>query len=129
MQKYIAGLVGSLLLGPAYVMSAETAGVEAPQTLSTEGPIAFELLYRADVISNVAGGLKRGTTALGQIDVKFDFDLDKLVGWVGEATYRAALTPWLSIQPNFQYMINPGADAQIKNATVLGVRFELTMGQ
>ena len=83
MQKYIAGLVGSLLLGPAYVMSAETAVVEAPQTLSTDGAIAFELLYRADLISNVAGGLKQGTTALGQLDVKFDFDLDKLIGWDG----------------------------------------------
>ena len=82
MQKYIAGLVGSLLLGPACVMSAETAVVvEAPQTLSTDGAIAFELLYRADLVSNVAGGLKRGKTALGQLDVKFDFDLNKLIGW------------------------------------------------
>ena len=36
------------------------------------------------------------------------------------------LTSWLVVQPNIQYVINPGADAQIKDATVLGVRFELS---
>jgi porin len=46
---------------------------------------------------------------------------------VWEATYRAHMAPWLSIQPNIQYVINPGADAQIKNSTVLGVRFEMSM--
>ena len=46
---------------------------------------------------------------------------------VWEATYRAHMAPWLSVQPNIQYVINPGADAQIKNATVLGVRFEMSV--
>ena len=46
---------------------------------------------------------------------------------VWEATYRAYMAPWLSVQPNIQYVINPGADAQIKNATVLGVRFEMSV--
>ncbi|MBS1132851.1 MAG: porin, partial [Proteobacteria bacterium] len=46
---------------------------------------------------------------------------------VWEATYRAQATPWLIVQPNIQYVINPGTDAQIKNATVLGVRFEMAM--
>jgi porin len=46
---------------------------------------------------------------------------------VWEATYRAPLTSWLIVQPNIQYVINPGTDAQLKNATVLGVRFELAM--
>lgn len=45
---------------------------------------------------------------------------------VWELTYRAQLTSWLVVQPNIQYVINPGADAQIKDATVLGVRFELS---
>jgi len=46
---------------------------------------------------------------------------------VWEATYRAQVTPWLVVQPNIQYVSNPGTDVQIKNATVLGVRFELAM--
>jgi porin len=46
-----------------------------------------------------------------------------------EATYRARLTPWLKVQPDLQYVINPGAGiptpqnpAPLKNALVVGVR-------
>jgi len=41
-----------------------------------------------------------------------------------EITYRAALTPWLIVQPDLQYTINPGADPARRNAKSLGVRFE-----
>jgi porin len=46
---------------------------------------------------------------------------------VWEATYRAQVTPWLVVQPNIQHVINPGTDALIKSATVVGVRFEMAM--
>lgn len=46
---------------------------------------------------------------------------------VWEATYRAQVTPWLVVQPNIQHVINPGSDALIKSATVVGVRFEMAM--
>ncbi|MBV8739732.1 MAG: carbohydrate porin [Alphaproteobacteria bacterium] len=46
-----------------------------------------------------------------------------------EATYRARLTPWFKLQPDVQYVINPGAGIPIpghstplKNALVLGLR-------
>jgi porin len=46
-----------------------------------------------------------------------------------EATYRARLTPWFKIQPDLQYVINPGAripttqsPAPLKNALVAGIR-------
>ncbi|MGH7063743.1 MAG: carbohydrate porin, partial [Stellaceae bacterium] len=46
-----------------------------------------------------------------------------------EATYRARLTPWLKLQPDVQYVVNPGAGiastespAPLKNALVFGVR-------
>ncbi len=47
---------------------------------------------------------------------------------VWEATYRAQASPWLVVQPDIQYVINPGTDSQIKNSTVLGVRFEIPWG-
>ena len=43
-----------------------------------------------------------------------------------EATYQAALTDWLTFQPEFQYVINPGAIAHAPNAVVIGARFSLT---
>jgi len=46
-----------------------------------------------------------------------------------EATYRARLTPWLKVQPDLQYVVNPGAEIPtpqspmpLKNALVVGVR-------
>ena len=73
---------GTLLVVPACVMGAEAA-IEAQQTSVADNGIAFGFLYRADVISNVSGGLKEGTTALGNLDVKFDFNLGTLIGWDG----------------------------------------------
>ena len=46
-----------------------------------------------------------------------------------ELTYRAEVTPWLTIQPDAQYVINPGADPALKNAFVVGLRFEIGFGQ
>jgi porin len=46
-----------------------------------------------------------------------------------EATYRARLTSWLKLQPDLQYVINPGAGiptqqnpSPLRNAVVVGVR-------
>ncbi len=46
-----------------------------------------------------------------------------------EATYRLRLTPWIKLQPDLQYVVNPGAGiptaaspAPLKNALVAGVR-------
>jgi porin len=39
-----------------------------------------------------------------------------------ETTYVAAITPWMNLQPNLQYIIHPGATSQIGNALVLGLR-------
>jgi porin len=39
-----------------------------------------------------------------------------------EATYQCELTPWLSVQPDLQFVINPGAVTDLRNALVAGVR-------
>jgi len=43
-----------------------------------------------------------------------------------EATYTAKLTSWLTLQPDFQYIIYPGATSYGRNATVIGIRATLT---
>jgi porin len=43
-----------------------------------------------------------------------------------EVTYTAKLTPWLTLQPDFQYIVNPGATFTARNATVIGLRSTLT---
>jgi porin len=42
-----------------------------------------------------------------------------------EATYQIELSPWLSVQPDFQYVIHPSG-TDVANALVLGVRATLS---
>jgi porin len=42
-----------------------------------------------------------------------------------ELTYRTQLTDWLAIQPDIQYIIDPGAVGGLRNALALGVRVEI----
>ncbi|MBU1101819.1 MAG: carbohydrate porin [Bacteroidetes bacterium] len=43
-----------------------------------------------------------------------------------EATYTFSITPWLIIQPDIQYIINPSYYPQLESALVLGSRMQLT---
>ncbi|PWT82025.1 MAG: hypothetical protein C5B58_08940, partial [Acidobacteria bacterium] len=38
----------------------------------------------------------------------------------------AKLTSWLTLQPDFQYIFNPGGTFAARNATVIGLRSTLT---
>jgi porin len=73
-------LVGGLLAASIEVQAAEKH--EDP-TDDSRGGYTPGIMYRADVLSNVSGGLKRGTRALGNLDATADFDLDRLAGWSG----------------------------------------------
>jgi porin len=42
-----------------------------------------------------------------------------------EATYQAAITPWLTLQPDIQYIINPGGNPALGSALVIGLRTEV----
>jgi porin len=42
-----------------------------------------------------------------------------------EFTYKAILTPWLYFQPDAQFIINPGATQDLRNAFVLGGRVSI----
>ena len=43
-----------------------------------------------------------------------------------ELTYRVQAMPWLALQPDVHYIINPGTDPALDNAWVVGLRFELS---
>ncbi len=45
-----------------------------------------------------------------------------------ELTYRARVNDRMQIQPDIQYIINPGADRTLENALVFGIRLELGHG-
>jgi porin len=85
MKKRTAGMLAAslLLAAPGAVGAAATGDAPAPPAADGHEGIALSVLYRADIVSNVSGGLKRGTSALGNLDVKLDFDLDALAGLDG----------------------------------------------
>jgi porin len=43
-----------------------------------------------------------------------------------ELTYRFALTDWLALQPNAQYVVNPSGDPALRDALAIGLRFALS---
>ena len=45
-----------------------------------------------------------------------------------EFTYVLPIADRLQLQPDFQYILNPGADPELENALVLGIRLELNHG-
>jgi porin len=42
-----------------------------------------------------------------------------------EAGYLAAIASWLRVQPDIQYVINPGGDARRGDAVVAGFRVKI----
>jgi porin len=42
-----------------------------------------------------------------------------------ELSYRAQITPWLALQPDLQYIVNPGFDGSVDDALAIGVRAEI----
>ena len=44
-----------------------------------------------------------------------------------EITWRIALTPWLALQPDVQYIRNPGGTSAASNARLIGARLELAL--
>jgi porin len=47
---------------------------------------------------------------------------------VFEFTHRIKLADWISIQPDVQYVVNPGLDPALKNALAVGFRLSTSLG-
>lgn len=48
---------------------------------------------------------------------------------VAEATYAYVWNKWISLQPDLQYVMRPGADRHVPNALVVGLRTVLTVSK
>ena len=46
---------------------------------------------------------------------------------VFEITHRIKLTEWLSVQPDMQYVVNPGLDPSLRDAVALGLRVSASL--
>lgn len=56
----------------------------APEEIDeTHGPLLLQLTYTGEVMGNASGGVRRGTRYLDNLDIVFEADMEKLVGWTG----------------------------------------------
>lgn len=46
-----------------------------------------------------------------------------------ELTYLTQIKPWLALQPDLQYVINPNTDPKLRNALAFTLHFEIAIGQ
>jgi porin len=90
------------------------------------------------VYQGLIPGRDRDVTALGLAYGEFSGALRRVgrdnhhiggagLGWRGfemmlELTYEFALTPWLTVQPDAQYIIAPSGTSDIPDALVLGLQ-------
>ena len=61
-----------------------------PRLIHTES-IQLSVMYAADYLANVSGGVRRGSTYLDNLDVHLSLDLDRLVGWRGATAFAYGL--------------------------------------
>ena len=55
----------------------------AQKPLSTFSSLSFNATYIGDVVNNFSGGIKKGTTYLGLVNAKLDFNTEKARWWKG----------------------------------------------
>lgn len=69
-------------------------------------------IYRAERMDNEANG---ANTPMQTYELIFDF------------SHKIEITPWMFIQPDFQYIVNPSGLNNIDDAFVVGTRFGITI--
>jgi porin len=78
--------------------------------------IAIDVAYTSEVISNVAGGMRRGTRYLDNLDLQLAIDLDRSVGWQGARLF------FYGLYNNGTSFSNLVGDAQIVSNIETGVQ-------
>ncbi len=99
-RRTCCGLLLCLFLSPAYSASegpdwnAETLTGDwgGVHTNLSERGVTVEVVLKADVLSNLSGGLKRGTKYMDNWDFKLKADADKLWGWTNTTGYLHVLS-------------------------------------
>jgi porin len=91
--------------------------------IHVKGPLAArpdDILGLAWTRASLSSNFRQATRIYGD-----DLPTRSESAW--ELTYRAQLTPWLAIQPNAQWVRNPGGLVGPGNARLIGVRLDLVL--
>lgn len=83
MIRRLFGLVLLVLAVPALAQDERPTGYPRSANERHERPVTVSAVYTADIRSDVAGGVERGTRYLDNFDLQVAVDADRLVGWHG----------------------------------------------
>jgi porin len=116
----------------------ESAGAEEPQGLAAFAQFGWAPEDRNELTWYWGGGFTYtgavptrdgDVLGIGVAHVRFSDRVKKLDGrtdeTVVEVFYRARLTAWFSLQPDLQFVANPGGDG--RNALAVGLRFGIDL--
>jgi porin len=104
------------------------AGINLKAPLPGRDDDTFGIGYGYTQVSDRAADLDSDTNAAGTPTLRRDHE--QFI----EVTYQAQLAPWWQVQPDFQYVFNPGGGVldpasttqRIKDEAILGVRTNIT---
>lgn len=57
------------------------------RTRASQRGVNWEIVYTADMLADVSGGVSRGAAMMGNIDIKSLIDMDKYAGWHGSRIF------------------------------------------
>ena len=56
---------------------------DGPRGKLREAGIRYRAIYTGDLLTNLSGGISRGTTYGGRVELGLEVDLEKIAGWAG----------------------------------------------
>ena len=80
--------IGLCSAGSAADLAASQPDTRSPREILADWGIQFSLTYIGETFANPTGGISRGGTYAGRLDIGTTIDLEKLAGW-GGATFHA----------------------------------------
>lgn len=83
MIRRLLALALLILAEPALAQDERPTGYPRSANERPERPVTVSAVYTADIRSNVAGGVTRGTRYLDNLDLQVAIDADRLIGWHG----------------------------------------------
>jgi porin len=124
------GLPGDFKLG-GYYDTSKFSNLSDPDT-QKQGNYGFYLIMEQMVYREPGDGSDQGlkpfiTFTLAPSDDINTFPFFFSTGLVYEGLFRGRDTPWLTVQPDIQYVIHPGGSSEIPNAFVIGFGLDVNL--
>jgi len=107
----------------AFARGGVSDGATSPFKGSWQAGLLATGVVRGRPESQFSFGMAQGVLSRGFKRNQRDAGLNPASETILEATYADRVLPFLTVQPDLQYILNPGGDSAARNALFVGVRF------